>query len=541
VRVVRVSPTLRCPVATPRQITSRTCWSAYQPRGSSRRAKCCPRTVLLVEYLYPIKAGPIRMATFSEIDQLGLSQPQLDFVDIDPNSDLPLFIDPYAISTKSDTWSQQCDAHIVSFFDTALEEIRRGNEQRAKLLLNGLSEPNETCLGMSSGPLQGRGVSGKQAIDLYEQLAQSQAAQSGLLSEIAECDLFVPGIGPDKISDITTNIIRRLLIEYTQSQCTLHGVGMQQVASGRYWNIAERRWNEEFVHLPVIEGRRIILVPKYSVRRRLALNGQEFYNHFILNFLQEQEEQTNAHGLVHVLKNGKRRVFKKDVKERYPFSKDFLAAFSENNPEVLRAYKEFYKNLPGAQGVLSEEDLDEEFNETAFAQALIAGLRAIPAGTDAADQYHSFMSGALEFLFWPNLIYPKKEAPIHEGRKRIDITYTNAATAGFFYRAHTAHEIASNMIMVECKNYSADPRNPELDQLGGRFSVNRGRLGLLVFRTANDYNLILRRCRDTAADGRGFVLPLSDSEIIECLALISEDRREAIDERLEQILRSLIV
>jgi hypothetical protein len=486
------------------------------------------------------RAGGAFLPTFSETFRLGLTQPQLDFVDIDPSADLPLFIDPYAISIKSDSWSQECDAHIVSFFDTALDQIRLGNEEHAKQLLNGLSEPNETCLGVSSGAPQGRGVSGKQAIDLYDQLSQSQAARSGLLSEIAECDLFVPGIGPDKISDITTNIIRRLLIEYTQNQCTLHGVPMQQVASGRFWDIAERRWKEEYVQLPVINGRRIILVPKYSVRQRLALTGQEYYNHFILNFLQEEEARTNAHGLVHVLKNGKRKVFKKDLAERHPFNKEFLATFSEQNPQVLRAYKEFYQNLPAARGVLSEEDLDEAFDEASFAQALIDGLAAIPPGGGAADQYHSFMLGALEFLFWPNLIYPKKEAPLHEGRKRIDITYTNAASTGFFYRAHTAHRIASNLIMVECKNYSADPKNPELDQLSSRFGPNRGRLGVLVFRRAEDYDLMLARCKDTARDDRGFVLPLSDAEIVEYLALVRDGRRSEIDERLERILRALI-
>ena len=116
------------------------------------------------------------------------------------------------------------------------------------------------------------------------------------------------------------------------------------------------------------------------------------------------------------------------------------------------------------------------------------------------------MVGALEFIFWPNLIYPIKETPIHEGRKRIDVTYTNAANSGFFHRTHSAHEIASNMVMVECKNYSKDPANPELDQLSGRFSINRGKLGLLVYRTVSDYERLLMRCRDTAADGRGFIL-----------------------------------
>lgn len=79
----------------------------------------------------------------------------------------------------------------------------------------------------SSGRPAGRGVSGKQAADLYESLRRSRAANTGLLSELTECELFVEGMGPDKISDITTNIIRQNLIEYTQVQCELHGIELE--------------------------------------------------------------------------------------------------------------------------------------------------------------------------------------------------------------------------------------------------------------------------------------------------------------------------
>ena len=81
------------------------------------------------------------------------------------------------------------------------------------------------------------------------------------------------------------------------------------------------------------------------------------------------------------------------------------------------------------------------------------------------------MVGMLEFIFFPHCIYPVKEREIDFGRKRIDIVYTNAARDGFFYRLHTSHQVVLTYIMVECKNYSSDIGNPELDQLGGRFSA----------------------------------------------------------------------
>jgi len=67
--------------------------------------------------------------------------------------------------------------------------------------------------------------------------------------------------------------------------------------------------------------------------------------------------------------------------------------------------------LEGAQGPLRHEDFDEHFDEAIFARALAATLPTIPPGNADADRYHTFIVGALEFIFWPNLIYPKRNPP----------------------------------------------------------------------------------------------------------------------------------
>jgi hypothetical protein len=335
--------------------------------------------------------------------------------------------------------------------------------------------------------------------------------------------------------------VRRLLLEYTIAQCALHGIELTgEYPSGRYWDIDRMSWHTNYSPMPVVNGKRILLVPKYSVRRSLALEAQEYYSHHVLNFIQ-QEELERGSPLVRVLKSGERRPpTKKILKEHFPFSKDFLGQFSEENQEVLNVYKQLHQRLELEGGVLEQKDFNEDYDEAIFSRAMIESLQSIETGNDMADRFHSLMVGVIEFIFWPHLIYPVKEDPIHEGRKRIDITYTNAATYGFFHRTHTAHEIASNRVMVECKNYSKDPANPELDQLSGRFSINRGKLGLLIYRTVSDYTRLVARCRDTAVDGRGIIVPLGDAQIIHFLQLIENRQRNQIDRELEQILSRII-
>ena len=89
------------------------------------------------------------------------------------------------------------------------------------------------------------------------------------------------------------------------------------------------------------------------------------------------------------------------------------------------------------------------------------------------------------------MINPKKGQEINEGRKRIDIMYTNAAQDGFFHRVMTAPQIAALKIPVECKNYTKDAENPEVDQLTGRFAPNRGWMGFLLYRSTMNYDLLV--------------------------------------------------
>jgi hypothetical protein len=150
------------------------------------------------------------------------------------------------------------------------------------------------------------------------------------------------------------------------------------------------------------------------------------------------------------------------------------------------------------------------------------------------------MVGALEFIFYPDLIYPVREAEINEGRKRIDISYTNNASTGFFFRRRTEARANASSVMVECKNYSKEMANQELDQLAGRFSDTRGRLGLLIGRNFDNRDRFVPRCRDTAQANNGFIVALVDQDIVRFLSLIRENQRTLIDRELERRFGELI-
>ncbi|ENC8942667.1 hypothetical protein ABK621_004604, partial [Escherichia coli] len=125
-------------------------------------------------------------------------------------------------------------------------------------------------------------------------------------------------------------------------------------------------------------------------------------------------------------------------------------------------------------------------------------------------------------IFYPSLCYPQKQEEQHNGRKRVDLTYLNEAKYGFF-KWLSMHYFCPK-IYIECKNYSSDVANPELDQLSGRFSLNRGNIGILVCRKIENKSLFRQRCKDTANDGRGFILALDDEDVEElCKSYKNDD------------------
>ncbi len=478
--------------------------------------------------------GETQMSTFSKVFGINKSQAELDFIDVPINSDMPLFIDPYAISQRKDAWSISCHEVIKYYFQLIVESVRSNNHNKAKELLLHLKEPNETHLGFSKKRPQGAGIGRFQADQLYHAISASSAVKTGFLSSLEECELMIDGISRDKISDLTTNIIRKKLEEYTIAQCELYNIPLAEVSLSPYFAPDANAWLSDYYHLPIYKKKPILLVPKFIARYSLDYDSSDYYNFHVLNYLQVENLSAKS-SLVRTLKNGKSVVYKKDLKAKYPFSKEFLFTFSKNNPEVLKKYKEALSKLEKDHNEITEGSESEHL----LAETLLLALQNIPTGTDYAASYHNLMLGIVEFIFYPFLIYPKKEQEIHDGRKRIDIVMENGAKSGIFRRLHEIRGINCPFIFIECKNYRTEVANPEIDQLAGRFSRDRGSIGIMCCRNFENEKLFLKRCIDTFKDGRGLIIYLNDTRIIELLSLIKNLDRKKLDEKITEYFNAV--
>lgn len=468
--------------------------------------------------------------TITEKFCINRKQSELDFVNIDINKDFPLFIDPYRISKLSGPFIDKANGIINNFFGYLIELLVAKEYDKVSEIFINFNEVNETCLGFSRNKPRGNGLGNKGTKDFLEAIKKSKAVDLGILESLEDIKVFVQGVSSDRISDMTTNIIRKLLIEYTQEQCSIFNIPLTSgVASGMYWDSNSRTWKQEYTDMLVIDGKRYLLVPKIIVTYGDRITSNDYYQHFVLNFLQHENIRKKTN-LVQYRK-GKRNkgeafVTKKDISEKQlklkkgkSASKEWLANFTSAH---ARVFKEFKK-----QSIYKMKEVDYGEKREDIAKYLIDKLKSVNPGNKDANEYHITMMCILEFIFYPHISNPKKEVEINEGRKRIDIVFNNSSTNGFFFDLFEKYDIPANFIMVECKNYSTDIGNEELDQLLGRFSKHRGKFGISTSRNANDYKKLIKRCNDIYRDSDNLIIPLLDEDILDVLKGISSGKENS--------------
>ena len=476
----------------------------------------------------------------SEHFGLRRSQYELDFVDVDPEEDTPLFIDPYFLSSYGDRWSTAATRTLRSFFERFISLVKVGKDSEARLLFSYLREPNETCLGLSRGQPKGRGIGQDNADDIFESLLASRAVATGLVEHLEDTRIFVRGIDKDKVSDMATNILRQHLLDYTAQQCALWGIPVQPgVSAGMVWSPKTERWEPRSASMLIVAGRKLLLVPKAVVSFADKYAPQKYHQHFVLNFLQHEHLQMGTALVQRVRrKDGTERVFvtKKSVEEsEASLTKEYLAEFTQRHPEVFRGFRD--SAWTKAKRVDNEQLTNEPLGR--IIDHLIKALLSTVPGREQSTAHHRTVTAIIELAFYPDLFDPQIEREIDDGRKRIDITFDSGAESGIFHRLHSKRDIPCPYILVECKNYTHDVANPELDQLAGRFTPNRGKVGLMVCRAVDDMQTLLLRCRDHFQGARGVILPLTDDDLISILEGLKNGRSDTGELLLRERLRGI--
>jgi hypothetical protein len=166
-------------------------------------------------------------------------------------------------------------------------------------------------------------------------------------------------------------------------------------------------------------------------------------------------------------------------------------------------------------------------------------LSEIAPGHDGAEIYHRVTSRILFRVFRGSLDNMEIKQRMNKGKKIIDTVYSNIAETGFFSNLSKKFDIKCPYIVVEAKNYTYDPENPEFDQLGGRLNDKIGKFGILVCRSINDIQNAKERCEGFLDDSK-YLIFLTDNDLFRLLEFFQDGDNTGINNLMDSKLRPLV-
>lgn len=201
--------------------------------------------------------------------------------------DTRLFVDPFKIyGERTGSWSGAHD-EVIRYFDKAfimLAPVRdKPTSPKYKKVLHLMTfpEPRYFGLGYVSEGQGGAGTGAGFAQRMVD--AMTLALDRGLedIRHFEELALLVEKVGPDRISDITCNILMRRFIRYTQGVCRRLDIEMEPLTVNHgVFDDDRQRWKPSTEVLPrnPISGLPILLAPKRFLDELPQLNADDWFD-----------------------------------------------------------------------------------------------------------------------------------------------------------------------------------------------------------------------------------------------------------------------
>lgn len=391
----------------------------------------------------------------------GVSQFEVDFVIPKLGVDLPLGIDPFLLFKSRDPVFKKLHDDIIRVFSEAVDRLKANRQGEVSQLLQ-FPEVSEVGLGYTTSSKRGSGIGSFLSDLIVDTLHKSPLMLERGLKHIEELQLVSVGIGADRISDITANIIKMFLIEYTQKQCGIwdipivSGVPVEHIFDVDRWD-----WVDMYCDLPVnpIDNSAILLVPRRIVRSLPWINYGDFVKLEFASFLRASATKAKGDN------SGK------------GFEKKEIVAVSRKEIDRVDRYITKKEESSFEAQPSSVDDGMASFKEEA--DLLKRRLAAIPTGRERAADYQKAVLEVLNFLFMPELIDGEMEVETADGTERRDIIFTNDSDQTFWNYIRNEH--SALLLMFEVKN-STEVHAPALNQTATYLGDRLGRIGFIVSR-----------------------------------------------------------
>jgi hypothetical protein len=431
-----------------------------------------------------------------------ISQYDVDFVIPFVGVDVPVGIDPFLLFKSRVPEYRDLHGILISTFNAGIDAIRQDDIAEASRLFD-FPEVAAIGMGYTQKSKRGSGVGSYLSRLIIETLVGSPGLQERGIRHVEEMQLVSAGIGPDRVSDITANILKRFLIGYTQRQCALWDISLEsKVPIEHIYDASSHRWEDSYEDLPVSpkDGSPILLVPRRLVRALPWINYEDFLATEFKSYL--SAKRAVARQSANKIASGKG-------------GKSEVVTVTRGDISLVERYVRS-REQQSAEARPSIDYIDEDACQAA--ERLKEKLRATPTGREHAAAYQELVLEILNFLFNPELSDGQSEVRTFEGTERRDIIFTNDSDESFWDYVRTAHD--GIFIMFEAKNTN-DLEMTEINQTTTYLGDRIGRLGVIVTRQSprDSVQRKMFSVWNDSAPNRKVILTLTDEQLRELLDL----------------------
>jgi len=437
----------------------------------------------------------------------GVSQYDVDFVIPRLGVDLPLGIDPFLMFKSRDEEFRRLHQLIIDHFNAGVQAVRLGRLDLADEIFN-FPEVAAIGLGYTKSGKRGSGLGGYLRELIIETLKASPGLQERGVLHVEEMQLLAAGIGPDRISDISANILKNYLVEYTQRQAELWNIQIRKgVPLPHLYDEATQSWMDVYVDLPVspVDDAPVLFVPRRIVRALPWINYDDFLQRDFRAYMEARRKT--------VAKVGGGKVATRAAKLE-------VADVTRHDVSIVDRYVKNREQHAG-EAQPSMEYIDEQAKTRAA--ALTDRLLTTPAGREAASTYQHLVLEILNFLFAPELIDGKPEVRTIDGTERRDIIFTNDSDETFWDYVRSNHD--GFVLMFEVKN-TDDLGMAAIAQTATYLGSRLGRLGFIVTRKPPTSALVKKAFSVWSDSGteKKVILIIHDAQLIEMLTIRADDK-----------------
>jgi len=246
------------------------------------------------------------------------------------------FIDPYRINPNDSIYIPGAADIVNQYFERFFEDVKTNNEKDVYKIGEYLHEINDNRLGYTNyeSEPKGKGFCVKDLLNIYKSAKENE----NLIDKMPDILVFARNIGPDKISDLTTNIIYEYLYYFTEYIIKKYSLTFERKNIKRYiWNMRENRWiNREF-RVPLLYGKPILFLPDEIVCSSLIFSYKTTYTHCFMNTFKANPKILN---IVRYRKDGGIEADCGKIKELYPQNRDTVEKFGKEYRSNYEAYRD---------------------------------------------------------------------------------------------------------------------------------------------------------------------------------------------------------